>query len=147
MFLHCAAFGRDHKHCRLVPRSDSVSREWWCSSYSCCNLSPPAGSWTETEEIDRLKENGRVTVAATHPLLPARGLKREEIDWLKENGRLTAAATRPLPPARGLKQKEINRATKGVRLTVAATRPLLPARGLKQRRLIDWRKMFVLLLL
>ncbi len=26
-----------------------------CSSYSCCNLSPPAGLWTETEEIDRLK--------------------------------------------------------------------------------------------
>jgi hypothetical protein len=47
--LHCAAFGRDRMHCRRVPRSDSVSRVWWCSSYSCCNSSPPAGSWTETE--------------------------------------------------------------------------------------------------
>ncbi len=152
------------------------NRRDWCSSYSCCNSypptdlwtetekidwlkengsvtdaansSPPAGSWTETEEIDWLIEgNGRVTVAATRPLPPARGLKqRRLIDWRKMVV-LQMLQTHPLPPARGQKQKRLIDWGKMCRLTVAATRPLPPARGLKQKRLIDWREMVVLQLL
>jgi hypothetical protein len=55
---------------------------------------------------------------------------------LKENGRLTVAATRPLPPARGLQTTEINLLKENVRVTVAVTFPLLPAYGLEQNRLI-----------
>ncbi len=169
--LHCAASDRGRRHCRRVPRSDSVSRGWWCSSYSCCNSSPPADSWTENRRDWMVV----LQMLQTRPLPPARGLKWEEIDWLKEKGRLTVAATRPLPPARGLKQnrlidwliegkwssysccnssppagswtetEEIDRLKENGRVTLLQTPPLSPVRGLKQKRLIiDRRNMVVL---
>ncbi len=74
-----------------------IEGKWSC--YKCCNLSPTAGSWTETEEIDRLKENGRVTVAATLPLPPACGLKQNRlIDW----GKMAVIHMLQLDPSAGL---------------------------------------------
>ncbi len=117
--LHCAAFGRDRRHCRLVPRSDSVSREWWCSSYSCCNSSPPSGSWTETEEIDWLIKG----------------------NWSCYS---TVAANSSHPAGLWTETKEIDRLKEKVVLQLLQ---LVPSRRLvdwKKMRLIDRRKMLVL---
>jgi hypothetical protein len=60
-------------------------------------------------------------------------------DWLiEENSRLTVAATRPLPPARGLKQRRFIDWGKMAVLQLLQTRPLSPVCGLKQKRLINW---------
>ncbi len=108
-----------------------IEGKWSC--YSCCNSSPPAGSWTETEEIDWLKENGRVTVAATRPLPQT---SRRLVDWKKE--RLIYWSLRQLVDRNKRDQGSICW-WKMVMLHILRLNPTV-AHALKQKRLIVWWK-------